>query len=160
MGVKLSGKALAAKRMAAGLSQRELARRAAIDHRAVQYWENSTALDLYGYAVKRMVDALGWRISPHHYARARYGVLSDGEEAALFLDIIRAMPKRLAMALVAPRVKCGAKTRKGTPCRALSEPGRRRCRFHGGLSTGPRTKEGRNRIGAAQRLRWQASKRQ
>ena len=43
----------------------------------------------------------------------------------------------------APR--CGAKTRKGTPCRA---PAMRngRCRLHGGKSTGPRTEEGIERI--------------
>jgi hypothetical protein len=35
-----------------------------------------------------------------------------------------------------------------------SEPGKRRCRFHGGLSTGPRTAEGKVRIAAAQRRRW------
>ena len=52
------------------------------------------------------------------------------------------------------RVPCGAKTRKGHPCKALSEPARRRCRFHGGKSTGPRTQAGKERIAAAQRLRW------
>jgi len=38
--------------------------------------------------------------------------------------------------------RCGARTRKGTPCRckALANG---RCRFHGGLSTGPRTAAGR-----------------
>ena len=43
----------------------------------------------------------------------------------------------------APR--CGAKTRKGTPCRA---PAMRngRCRLHGGKSTGPKTPEGIERI--------------
>ena len=42
----------------------------------------------------------------------------------------------------APR--CGAKTRKGTPCKA---PGMAngRCRLHGGKSTGPRTPEGLKR---------------
>ncbi len=39
---------------------------------------------------------------------------------------------------------CGAKTRKGTPCqRKALENGR--CPNHGGLSTGPRTREGRER---------------
>lgn len=52
------------------------------------------------------------------------------------------------------RVRCGAKTRKGTRCRLLSEAGRRRCKFHGGMSTGPRTIEGRERIAEAQRKRW------
>ena len=43
------------------------------------------------------------------------------------------------------RVVCGAKTQAGHPCRGKSEPGKRRCRWHGGRSTGPRTTEGRAR---------------
>jgi hypothetical protein len=51
------------------------------------------------------------------------------------------------------RPRCGAKTRRGTSCvRPALENGR--CPNHGGLSTGPRTKAGRNRIAAAQRRRW------
>lgn len=40
--------------------------------------------------------------------------------------------------------KCGATTRKGAPCqrKALHNG---RCPNHGGLSTGPRTEEGRRR---------------
>ena len=52
------------------------------------------------------------------------------------------------------RPRCGARTRKGVPCLVRVEPGKRRCRFHGGLSTGPRTAEGKARIAAAQRRRW------
>lgn len=44
------------------------------------------------------------------------------------------------------RVTCGAKRhRDGQPCQAKSEPGKRRCRFHGGRSTGPKTPEGKAR---------------
>src|SRR5262245_7768056 len=43
----------------------------------------------------------------------------------------------------APR--CGAKTRKGTPCRSAAMPNGR-CRMHGGPSTGPKTAEGIERI--------------
>ena len=41
--------------------------------------------------------------------------------------------------------KCGARTRTGTPCKnwAMSNG---RCRMHGGLSTGPRTPEGLERV--------------
>lgn len=42
------------------------------------------------------------------------------------------------------RVICGARRhRDGQPCRAKSEPGKRRCKWHGGCSTGPRTVEGK-----------------
>jgi hypothetical protein len=43
----------------------------------------------------------------------------------------------------APR--CGAKTRKGTPCRSAAMPNGR-CRMHGGCSTGAKTAEGIERI--------------
>ncbi len=42
--------------------------------------------------------------------------------------------------------QCGAKTRKGTPCQCPAMKNGR-CRLHGGLSTGPKTSEGRARCG-------------
>ena len=49
--------------------------------------------------------------------------------------------------------RCGARTRRGTACirKAL---GNGRCPNHGGLSTGPRTADGRYRIAVAQTARW------
>lgn len=42
------------------------------------------------------------------------------------------------------RVTCGARRRRdGQPCEALSVPGKRRCKWHGGESTGPKTEAGR-----------------
>ena len=46
---------------------------------------------------------------------------------------------------------CGARTRAGHPCRMTPQPGSRRCRLHGGLSTGPVTPEGRERIAEVRR---------
>src|SRR6266446_4580806 len=54
------------------------------------------------------------------------------------------------------RPRCCAKTRAGAPCIMRVVPGKRRCRFHGGLSTGPKTKAGRARIEEVQRRRWKA----
>lgn len=58
------------------------------------------------------------------------------------------------------RPRCGATTRKGTPCKAAAvwiagEPAPRngRCRVHGGLSTGPKTAEGKAAIAAANKRR-------
>ena len=48
-----------------------------------------------------------------------------------------------------PRRPCGAKTRTGSPCKNHPVSGRKRCRMHGGASTGPRTRQGRERIAAA-----------
>lgn len=44
------------------------------------------------------------------------------------------------------RVPCGARTRAGSPCKAKAIPGCKRCRWHGGLSTGPRTPEGKAKV--------------
>lgn len=44
------------------------------------------------------------------------------------------------------RIICGARRRRdGNPCQSQSVPGKRRCKWHGGCSTGPRTAEGRER---------------
>ena len=51
---------------------------------------------------------------------------------------------------------CGARNRQGKPCAVSVELGKRRCRFHGGLSMGPRTAAGRLRIAEAQRRRRRA----
>ena len=51
--------------------------------------------------------------------------------------------------------RCGAKTRKGTPCQCAPEPGRDRCTKHGGKSTGPRTEAGREAIRESNRRRAQ-----
>ena len=52
--------------------------------------------------------------------------------------------------------KCRAKTRKGTPCQRRPYGLKRRCPLHGGLSTGPQTPEGRQRVAEAERRRWAA----
>ena len=40
---------------------------------------------------------------------------------------------------------CGAKTRAGKPCKITTIYENGRCKFHGGLSTGPKTVEGKKR---------------
>lgn len=42
------------------------------------------------------------------------------------------------------QMKCGAKTKAtGSPCRCRAVFANGRCKFHGGLSTGPRTEAGK-----------------
>ena len=48
-----------------------------------------------------------------------------------------------------PGRRCGAKTRAGGACQNPAIGGRSRCKLHGGLSTGPRTPEGKARSIAA-----------
>jgi len=55
------------------------------------------------------------------------------------------------------KILCGARTRRGSRCKCKAietKRGKMRCRLHGGLSTGPKTCEGRARIAEAQRKRW------
>ncbi len=47
----------------------------------------------------------------------------------------------------APR--CGAKNRRGVPCMGATLRGKKRCKHHGGASTGPRSAAGLARIVAA-----------
>ena len=57
--------------------------------------------------------------------------------------------------------RCGAKTRKGTPCQARGLGKGGRCRFHGGMSTGPKTAAGKARSLAAAQAgfkRWLAAR--
>jgi len=54
---------------------------------------------------------------------------------------------------------CWAKNRRGEPCKIRLEVykcknGNWRCRYHGGLSTGPKTKEGRERALKAMHEGW------
>jgi hypothetical protein len=76
--------------------------------------------------------------------------------ARLITQAPRRTPKRL-------RPRCTARCRTGRRCQAKVVwdedndcPVNGRCRLHGGLSTGPRTPEGRRRIGMANRARAQA----
>ena len=46
------------------------------------------------------------------------------------------------------KIECGAKTRKGTSCQAKALMNGR-CRNHGGMSTGPKTPEGKAKALAA-----------
>ncbi len=52
-----------------------------------------------------------------------------------------------------PRQECGARCRDGHPCKRKQVRGKLRCPNHGGLSTGPKTPEGRARIAESNRRR-------
>jgi transcriptional regulator with XRE-family HTH domain len=155
----VTGAELRAHRKAAGLSQIELARRAAVGRHAVQYWEAGAHVDPRGWAPKRLCEVLGLTPLPvfrHQYTRARgRGFTPRDDWPARFEGEVEAKLAALR-ARGGPRrpVPCGARTSKGQPCRLLSEAGRKRCKFHGGRSAGPRTDEGRARIAEAQKRRW------
>jgi len=48
-------------------------------------------------------------------------------------------------------MRCNAKSKTtGKQCGAHAIPGKTKCKYHGGWSTGPKTKKGRKRIAEAQ----------
>jgi len=54
---------------------------------------------------------------------------------------------------------CGARNRRGLPCQCKLLLRGNKCKFHGGMSTGPKTPEGKERALAGLRtgwLRWRA----
>lgn len=90
----------------------------------------------------------------HQYAQARMSPIAErsaraqesGGAAGITARIADVCAGAYESGMATLRVQCGAKRhRDGQPCQAKSEPGKRRCRFHGGRSTGPKTPEGRAR---------------
>ena len=137
----MTGAELAALRRTAQLSQTDLGRLAGIGRQAVSYWECKAVVDLRAYALRKIGAVLSL---PPIRTELRAG---GGWGLSVPVSLRTPCAKTL-------RKRCGAKTRKGTPCAAQSLPGKQRCKFHGGMSTGPKTIEGRDRIAQAQRTRW------
>ena len=154
----MTGSQLRAARRRAGLSQAGLGARVGVGRQAVGRWEARRWVDVRRPVPRRMLAVLaGLGAMPPeagdvHLAHPMAGLLAM--EARRQAEWKARWEAEEAMMRALARVPCRARTRRGTACRALSEPGRRRCRFHGGRSTGPRTAEGRARIAEAQRLRW------
>ena len=160
----ITGADLRAFRKAAKLTQAALADRAGVSRETVQYWERKSRVPLrYGAPANfaKVLDLPEDAGFSDHYPRARGWAVSDPWQARLDAQaeaaLIR-MQERQAQRLARLRVTCGAKTRAGGECRNKSEPGKRRCKFHGGKSTGAKTPEGRARIAEAQRRRWAAQR--
>ena len=160
----MTGAELQALRRAAGINQTAMGAMIDCTRHSVSYWEGKGQLG--GHAVRwgipaKMLQAMGHPLPDYRTPmRARgHGVLAwrDMEQAALDRHNAR-VAERIAHQNATRRVICAARTRKGQPCRLKSEPGRTRCKFHGGKSTGPKTAEGKARIAAAQRARWAASR--
>jgi hypothetical protein len=61
--------------------------------------------------------------------------------------------ERIPITPKSKRPLCGARCQDGHECRAHCVEARKRCRLHGGLSTGPKTEAGRLRIAESNRRR-------
>lgn len=93
-----------------------------------------------------------WREHFETYERiaaswARRGYDLPGPEFPPFPDDLRGL-------------QCGARTRAGTPCKLTSLELNGRCKLHGGRSTGPRTKAGKEAARANLALRWRPEPRE
>lgn len=145
------------RRKAIGLSQARLAELAGVGCHTVCRWEGKSKFRRRSQALKSILAVLGslHRYRAGHITRARGDGVLHGQ-AAQNRPRAGQLPQRenKSRREAQTRVMCGAKTRAESPCRMKSEPGRQRCKFHGGKSTGPKTAEGRERIAEAQRRRW------
>lgn len=90
--------------------------------------------------------ARGWGLAAFDQTKAR--MVAEVELLVL------AWRRREALRDARRRVPCNAKTRRDSPCRNKSELGKKRCKFHGSMSTGPKTAKARERTAEAQRQRW------
>lgn len=165
----MTGYELRAIRMSRGLSRPALAELAGVHPDTVRYWERKERVDVYGYAPVRMLGAM--KVKARHmrkmvswtnhnegiYAPVRARVARSRHGVLVAINTIPPQEMQAEPAFAAEEC-CGAKTRKGLPCKAKPLQGKCRCKLHGGLSTGPRTFEGRTIIAEAQRRRWAASR--
>lgn len=150
---RFHGAELKRRREGKGWSQRELARRAGLRHGTVQYLERRGELNQNCRGILACARALRWR--PRHPKPEPVELLD------IWADVTEAMERILKRkyGLTRPKPKapapqtCDAKTRQGHPCRNKPMPGKRRCKFHGGMSTGPRTAEGREKLSRLMRER-------
>lgn len=146
------------KRLKRGLTQTALGQLVGCSRYTIARMEGQSQINARWGLPSRIAQELGLLIY-NTSTRARVGeVLPESPKITLSpdrqqerLDRVNAKVKAMAANFRQP---CEAMTRKGTPCRNLSEPGKRRCKFHGGMSTGPKTPEGKARIAEAQRQRW------
>ena len=172
----VTGSQIRAARALLGWTRSDLARAAKLHPNAVAYWERRERIPCGGYqtpvACRRMQEALigagvdfltlpvigvrlvstyNFRTCTRRRARARHGVI-EPPDPPKSQNSRKSLPAPTSRKALQPR--CGAKTRTGTPCqrKALANG---RCRNHGGLSTGPSSSRGRERIAEAQKRRWE-----
>jgi hypothetical protein len=135
----------------AGMSRRALADAAGLHPNSIKRLEGLGDIPCSSwYALKRVAPYLPWFVVINPPIRR--------EPRKERLCAAKCAPAGVVPPVPEVKKLCGARTRKGPPCVAPARPNGR-CRMHGGLSTGPRTPEGRQRIVDAlrRRLRRRAS---
>ena len=111
------------------------------------------ARNFAGWSQRELATRTGLHKQTVKYWEAKQGVIAGVAVNRMFRELAVALTASASSDKDANQ-RCGAQTRKDSPCRCKPLPGKRRCKFHGGMSTGPKTPEGRERIAEAQRRRW------
>jgi transcriptional regulator with XRE-family HTH domain len=175
-----SGEQITEARTSLGWSKADLARAAGLDRKAVAWWERKATIAgiTQSPGVEKIASALqraGIRLpeppepEPEREPQSSVDILT--RPGTLWPRRQPKLVRRLNVALevepsqrtqsshwrVVHGVECGARTRKGLPCKRPAYPNGR-CRNHGGLSTGARTAEGKARCIEATRRRWGAAR--
>jgi len=148
-----SGIDLQAERAKSGFTQKQLAEKSGMHVHTIRYWEAKKDQEsnggMFSTALNRMADAMD--IPPLY---EDYAVRSDKERLSkemlewLGLSWLHEKPKP------ARKRHCGAGLSGGCKCRKSPVKTGYRCAQHGGLSTGPKTPAGIERIKQAQYKRW------
>lgn len=137
--------------------------------------ERPVTLDDVDAAFRRLLDAVQ-RVEPldHDAHRDAAGILTQAVDnySAIMHRALPHIPRRTQeqkllfktelffLRVIQSWRVCNALNRQGKRCRLRAVQGKYRCRYHGGLSTGAVTEEGRRRIGEASRERMLAYWRQ
>lgn len=122
-----------------------------------------------GLTVEQLAQAVDYNPVFLRIAEDKHGLLSGPAPKRIrrYLESLRAHERLSFIELGGPirgKVKpikreidgdfpCGARTKAGTPCMMKAVYSSGRCHLHGGLSTGPNTEAGRERIREGQRRR-------
>lgn len=135
----ISGNALREARLNYGASIRAVARAAGVAPSTVIRWENT---DLLPKAPTQALRCIAHVLRVRLMERKR--PVSKGPHARFFQFVE-------ADTVSAP---CMARTRHGGQCKNAPVVGKKRCRLHGGASTGPKTMTGRLICSQAARNMW------
>ena len=141
----------------AGWTNAALARQARVDRTTVAYWlrKQGPLKGCAPNAFRKAFLAAGVDIGPDLESPTQP---TQTDPFAWVEELIQRKLESERARLAFKAICCGAIRTNGKPCPAKPVAGKKRCRFHGGMSTGPRTPEGRQRIAEAQRLRWAKAK--
>ena len=173
----VTGSQIRAARALLGWTQARLAKASGLHPNAVAYWEGHkdipTGVWREPVACRRIRKALleagveflqlpllGVRLVARHNnapntrrrARPRHGVLRLLRPRKCKTSVT--LPHPVSISAFNPATACAAKTRTGMACVRNAMPNGR-CPNHGGLSSGPKSDAGRQRIADAQKQRWE-----